>query len=299
MSNIELYLKEKKAMIDQLLPKYLPPADTYPKIIHEAMHYGVTAGGKRLRPLMALAAAEAVGEKNYEVLNPLLCALEYIHTYSLIHDDLPAMDNDDLRRGKPTCHRVYGDGIAILAGDALLTYAFELLTKLAKPYGHFSHELTLQIILKISYDIGTRGLIGGQVVDLDSENKLVDLDTLEFIHKHKTGALFKTSMLTGAMLGNATKEQIVSIGSYADALGLAFQITDDILDVKGDTALLGKTVGSDERKQKATYPSLLGMDEAEKLLNKCVQGAISALANFGEEADALRELIIYVANRKA
>lgn len=298
MKNIEVYLKEKREVIDLILQKNLPPADTYPNAIHEAMHYGVTAGGKRLRPILALAAAEIVGEKNQDSLVPLLCSLEYIHTYSLIHDDLPAMDDDDFRRGKPSCHQVFGEGIAILAGDALLTYAFELLTKLAKPHGYFPEKLVLQVISKISFDIGTRGLIGGQVVDLASENKFIDLDTLEFIHKHKTGALFKTSMIAGAMLGNATKNQIAAIGLYADALGLAFQITDDILDVKGDPALLGKSIGSDEKKHKATYPSLLGLKEAEKLVNKCVQDAKLALKDFGKNGEILQELIIYVANRK-
>jgi len=298
VSNLEAYLKEKKELIDLALPLYLPPVDTYPGIIHEAMHYGVTAGGKRLRPILALATAELVGFDDQKAIMPLLCSLEYIHTYSLIHDDLPAMDDDDFRRGKPSCHRVFGEGIAILAGDALLTYAFELLTSLAKPRGPFAEELVLRMLVRISSAIGTKGLIGGQVVDLESENKKVDLVTLEFIHKNKTAALFKTAMVAGAILGNGSKKQLAAIELYADAFGLAFQITDDILDVKGDFALLGKEVGSDEKKHKATYPGLLGLETAEKLVLKCIAEGKAALNIFGSKSERLGALIEYIANRK-
>jgi len=298
VSILEAYLKEKKELIDLALPLYLPPIDTYPKIIHEAMHYGVAVGGKRLRPILALTTAELVGFNDQKAIMPLLCSLEYIHTYSLIHDDLPAMDDDDFRRGKPSCHRVFDEGIAILAGDALLTYAFELLTKLARPQGPFSEGLVLQMISKVSHAIGTKGLIGGQVVDLQSENKIINLETLKFIHGNKTAALFETAMVTGAMLGNASKKQMKAIKLYANAFGLAFQISDDILDIKGDTVLLGKTVGSDEKKNKATYPSLLGLEKAEKLMLKCISDGKTALNIFGNKGRLLTELIEYIANRR-
>lgn len=295
--NIDEYLQQRASIVEEALFRFLPEATAFPPVIHEAMHYSLLAGGKRLRPILALAAGEAVGAQQYEPMLPLACALEYIHTYSLIHDDLPAMDDDDFRRGKPSCHKVFGEGIAILAGDALLTYSFELLTKLAVPEGAYPESLVIQIIQQISTAIGTGGLIGGQVVDLQSEGRPVDLPTLEYIHRHKTGALFKTSILTGALLGGASSPQLEALGRYADLLGLAFQITDDILDIEGDASLLGKPTGSDAKKQKATYPSLLGMEEARRTVEQCISESLDVLRGFSEKADPLRLLMTYIRNR--
>lgn len=297
--NIEAYLESKKKIVEEALFKYLPAPGTFPAVIHEAMHYSLAAGGKRLRPILVLAAAEAVGRCDPEVLAPLFCAVEYIHTYSLIHDDLPAMDDDDFRRGKPSCHKAFGEGIAILAGDALLTYAFEVLTYLAPPRGVFPEPLVVQIIQDISHSIGTAGLIGGQVVDLQSEAAPVDLPSLEYIHRHKTGALFKTCILSGARLAGATERELEQLSLYADAFGMAFQIVDDILDVEGDPALLGKPVGSDAKKQKATYPGLVGITAARKRAEDCITAAVQALEPFGEKAEALRQLAIFIGQRKA
>lgn len=295
--NIQQYMQNKKRIIEDALVKHLPDPGTYPPVIHEAMHYSLAAGGKRLRPILVLASAEAIGNCKPEAMSPLFCALEYIHTYSLIHDDLPAMDDDDFRRGKPSCHKVFGEGIAILAGDALLTYAFELLTKLAPPHGIYPAHLVVKIIGEISQSIGTKGLIGGQVVDLQSEATPVDLKTLEYIHRHKTGALFKTCILSGATLGGATPEELAHLETYADAFGIAFQITDDILDVEGDPSVIGKPTGSDAKRQKATYPHLMGIDEARKIADASIAQAILALEPFGDKAEALRQLAIYIGQR--
>jgi geranylgeranyl diphosphate synthase type II len=295
--NIDDYLRQRAVLVEEALFRFLPEPATYPPVIHEAIHYSLSAGGKRLRPILALAAGEAVGADDYRSMLPLACALEYIHTYSLIHDDLPAMDDDDFRRGKPSCHKVFGEGIAILAGDALLTYAFELLTKLAVPEGDYSDALVIKVIGEISRAIGTKGLIGGQVVDLQSEGISIDINTLEYIHRHKTGALFKTSILTGAMLGGANEQQLENLGIYADLLGLAFQITDDILDVEGDATLIGKPTGSDAKKQKATYPGLLGMAQARNVVEDCVNKSLAVLACFSDQAEPLRLLMSYIKDR--
>ncbi|NLL18648.1 MAG: polyprenyl synthetase family protein [Clostridia bacterium] len=294
---IEEYLRQKALLVEEALFRFLPEPTAYPPVIHEAMHYSLSAGGKRLRPILALAAGEAVGADDCRPMLPLACALEYIHTYSLIHDDLPAMDDDDFRRGKPSCHKVFGEGMAILAGDALLTYAFELLTKLAAPEGAYQEALVIKVIGEISRSIGTQGLIGGQVVDLQSEGIPIDINVLEYIHRHKTGALFKTSILTGAMLGGAKKQQLENLAVYADLLGLAFQITDDILDVEGDAALIGKPTGSDAKKQKATYPGLLGMEQARNVVEECVTKSLEVLACFSDKAEPLRLLMSYIKDR--
>lgn len=298
MIKINDYLQQKALLVEEALFRFLPEPSEYPPVIHEAIHYSLSAGGKRLRPILALAAGEAVGADDYRPMLPLACALEYIHTYSLIHDDLPAMDDDDFRRGKPSCHKVFGEGIAILAGDALLTYAFELLTKLSLPEGNYREDQVIRVIAEISRSIGTKGLIGGQVVDLQSEGISIDINTLEYIHRHKTGALFKTSILTGAMLGGADEQQLEQLGQYADLLGLAFQITDDILDVEGDAALLGKPTGSDVAKGKATYPGLLGMEQARNMVDDCVAKSKEVLVSFSEKADPLRLLMDYIRDRK-
>ena len=292
---IEQYLKEKKTLIEQALEKYLPPKEQSPSLIHQALHYSVFSGGKRLRPILVLAAAEAV-DGDLEGLLPAACAIECIHTYSLIHDDLPAMDNDDFRRGKPTCHKVFGEGIAILAGDALLTYAFQLLSSVAMKLAGTELRV-LQVIQEVSNACGTTGLIGGQVLDPQSENQIVDEDTLRFIHRKKTGALFAASVRTGALLAGANQEQLEDLTKYADYLGLAFQITDDILDIEGEASILGKPTGSDLRNRKATYPHLLGLDRSRSLVQECIEKALQSIASFDRKADPLRELVSYIGGR--
>ncbi|MDK2887580.1 MAG: geranylgeranyl diphosphate synthase, type [Thermoanaerobacter sp.] len=288
-------LKARAALVDRALDEFLPPEDAYPPVIHRAMRYSLFAGGKRLRPVLVLAAAETVGGDPVKVL-PAACALELIHTYSLIHDDLPAMDNDDFRRGKPTCHRVFGEAIAILAGDALLTYAFALLARNAREQ-LAPVERVIQVIGEVAVAAGTPGLIGGQVVDTLATDDTVDAATLEYIHRHKTGALYRVSVRAGAILAGAGEKQLEALTAYAENLGLAFQIQDDILDVEGDPVRLGKPVGSDKRNKKATYPALFGLDMARARAKEAVEEALAALELFDERAGFLRELARFVAAR--
>ncbi|MGB9802656.1 polyprenyl synthetase family protein [Desulfofundulus sp.] len=285
-------LKARADLVDRALDELLPSEDTYPPLIHQAMRYSLFAGGKRLRPVLALAAAETVGGDPVRVL-PAACALELIHTYSLIHDDLPAMDNDDFRRGKPTCHRVYGEAVAILAGDALLTHAFALLAKNAHNR-LVPAERVVRVIEEVAEAAGTLGLIGGQVVDTLSADCTVDTATLEYIHRHKTGALYRVAVRAGAILAGARETELEALTVYAENLGLAFQIQDDILDVEGDPTRLGKPVGSDERNKKATYPALFGLDLARARAREVVEVALNALELFDERADFLRELVRFV-----
>ncbi|MHB9094913.1 MAG: polyprenyl synthetase family protein [Eubacteriales bacterium] len=288
-------INDKVRLIDQALDRYLPGEQVKPGTIHEAMRYSVFAGGKRLRPVLFLASAEAVGGNSGAIL-PAACALELIHTYSLIHDDLPAMDNDDFRRGKPTSHKVYGEAIAVLTGDALLTLAFDLIAGCGQ--AGVSPNVVVRTIKEISGAAGTLGMIGGQVVDIQSENRSIDKDVLDYIHSHKTGALFRASVRAGALMGGGSNRQIDLLTEYAENLGLAFQITDDILDVEGNPEKLGKTVGSDIRKKKCTYPALYGLQESKELARNCVDRAILALKNFGAKADILRYIARYVLNRE-
>ncbi|WP_153726457.1 polyprenyl synthetase family protein [Heliorestis convoluta] len=287
--------------IDQALVKALPEEEAIPSIIHQSMRYSLFAGGKRLRPLLALAACQAVQGDQNKVM-AAACALEMIHTYSLIHDDLPAMDDDDLRRGKPTNHIVYGEAMAILAGDGLLTRAFGLLAEaaFAEAKGQSAEvaQRYLQVITEIAQASGSQGMIGGQVMDMEAEEKAIDLPTMEYIHQHKTGALIKTSLRTGAILGGGSHEAIEALSAYGEYLGLAFQITDDLLDIQGDTEKLGKPVGSDEKNQKSTYPSLLGVEKAREAAEEAVQSAVEALEPFGSEAELLRQLALYLLERE-
>ncbi|MEG6615907.1 farnesyl diphosphate synthase [Peptococcaceae bacterium 1198_IL3148] len=286
-------LKERSSLVEQALEKMLPLATTYPSVIHQSMRYSLLAGGKRLRPSLVIGAAEALG-CNAERVLPTACALEIIHTYSLVHDDLPAMDNDDLRRGKPTNHKVYGEAMAILAGDALLTLAFQLIAENVK---YAPAELVVQVIKEIAEASGSLGMIGGQVVDTISANEEIDSSTLDYIHRHKTGALFRASVRSGAILADATEAQLQALTNYAENLGLAFQIVDDILDVKGDTDKIGKPVGSDEKNKKATYPGLYGIDSAYQKANEAAENAINALKFLGPEADFLRQTVYFIINR--
>ena len=259
------------------------------------MRYSVTAGGKRVRPILFLGGVQAVGG-NQEALLPVACALECIHTYSLIHDDLPAMDNDDLRRGKPTCHKVYGEAIAILAGDGLLTYAFELMSR-PELREKTSLSLLSEAISVLARASGVFGMVGGQTVDILMEGQSVDPETLSFMHSCKTGALIQASVEMGGLLGQGNNEDIDHLKRYGSYLGLAFQVIDDLLDVEGDQELIGKPVGSDDKNQKATYPALFGIKETKKKAQELLEKALSELRVFGETADPLRAIARYVVER--
>jgi geranylgeranyl diphosphate synthase, type II len=292
MVDIQRYLKEQKTLVDDALVHYLPGEEQYPPVIFQAMRYSVFAGGKRLRPILALAAAEAVGA-TVETVLPLACALECIHTYSLIHDDLPALDNDDYRRGRLTSHKMFGEANAILAGDALLTFAFELLSDRSQ-WLYCAPELVLQVVHEVAYAIGTFGMIGGQVVDLQMERQEVELPTLQYIHAHKTGALLRTSVRSGAVVGGGLPAEVEALTQYGTHVGLAFQIMDDILDVRGDEQLMGKALRKDDERQKATYPRLVGLAESEARAQAAVAAGIGALAAFGARGEVLCQLAEHI-----
>ena len=292
--DLKTYLQLKRQQVNDRLVRSLPTAASSP--IADAMVYSVMAGGKRLRPVLCLAAAETVGGRSEDAINTAV-AIELIHTYSLIHDDLPAMDDDVLRRGKPTCHVAYDEATAILTGDALLTLAFQLL---ASPQGTAGvpADRRLQVIDLIAAAAGYEGMIGGQMADIDSEGSRIDLSRLEQLHLMKTGALINAAITTGGILGGGTSEQIRHLHQYAQNIGLAFQIIDDILNVEGDPALLGKAVGTDQEKKKSTYPALLGLVESRKLAANRVKEALQALEYFDKKADPLRAIAKYVIDRK-
>jgi len=293
--DIKTYLSQRKNSVDKVLDKLMPPSKTFPSSVHEAMRYSLFAGGKRVRPILAIAASEALGGKTAGIL-PLAGALELIHTYSLIHDDLPAMDNDDFRRGRPTCHKVYGEAIAILAGDGLLNMAFEVLTDPRRTKTVPANRLLI-IAKEIATAAGVFGMVGGQVVDMESEGKDVDLPTLEYIHTHKTGALIRASVRVGALYAKAGKRQLAALTRYGELIGLAFQIADDILDITGTQEEIGKDVGSDLKKDKKTYPSFYGLEESRRRAVEVVDKAILSLKDFDRKADPLRELAKYIINR--
>ncbi len=294
--NPEAYLEAKGQLIDACLDRLLPAKAAYPQSLHEAMRYCLFAGGKRIRPALAFAAAEAVGG-DPDALVEEACALELIHTFTLIHDDLPAMDNDDFRRGMPSTHKVFGEAMAILAGDALQTEAF---TILANGYGRGVHtaERIVEVIKILAEASGSRGVVGGQVVDLESEGKMIDQAQLEYIHSHKTGSLIAASVLMGGILGGGSPEEIDNLRRYGESIGHAFQIADDILDVEGSQEKLGKSTGSDEKKGKATYPSIIGLDAARKKMMEYHQHALAALQAFDQRADHLRTIARYVIQRQ-
>ncbi|MDD4752264.1 MAG: polyprenyl synthetase family protein [Desulfitobacteriaceae bacterium] len=282
-----MYFKDRVELINDKLNELLPLPGLKPEVLFEAMRYSVFAGGKRLRPVLFLASIEAVGE-NSEGMLPFACALELIHTYSLIHDDLPAMDNDDFRRGLLTCHKKYGEAQAILAGDSLLTYAFNLMLKVRE--NSIVPERLLEAIDEVALGAGIRGMIVGQVVDIEAENREISLDELKYIHRYKTGALFRATLRSGAILAEAKKSQLEALTEYAEQFGLAFQITDDILDVIGDEDKLGKPIGSDVKNHKSTYPALIGLEKAKIQAEEAVERAIQSLKNFNSDADPLREM---------
>jgi len=297
MVDILRYLQEQKALVDETLARYLPGEEHYPPAIFQAMRYSVFAGGKRVRPILAIAAAEALGGTAADVL-PLACALECIHTYSLIHDDLPALDNDDYRRGRLTNHKVFGEANAILAGDALLTFAFELMGD-ARHWPQFVPERVVQVMHEVAYAIGTFGMIGGQVVDLQMEGQDIDLPALQYIHAHKTGALIRTSVRSGAILGGGSPAAVEALTYYGTHIGLAFQIMDDILDVRGDEQLMGKALRKDDARRKATYPRLVGLAESEVRAQAAVTASIAALDIIGERGAVLRDLAHFIIARES
>ena len=292
--NVKTYLATRQKSVDRALNAALPPATRKPATIHKAMRYSLFAGGaKRLRPILCLAAAEACGGDPTEAL-PLACAVECIHTYSLIHDDLPSMDNDDFRRGQPTCHKVFGDGMAVLAGDALLTFAFELVAR-ANGWPRYG---TRALVEELAVTAGSLKLIAGQVADLEGERKQLNERQLRYIHEGKTAALLTTSIRFGAMSANATSGRLAALTGFGRALGLAFQVIDDILDVTQTSEKLGKSAGKDVAAQKATYPSILGLDGARREAHRLTAAAHGALRPLGRKADALRTLADHLLQRE-
>lgn len=295
---IQRYLQEKKELVEEALERYfLTPMKQTQGVedlpaLHEAIRYSLLNGGKRIRPILCIASFEAVGGRGDGIL-PFACAIEMIHTYSLIHDDLPAIDNDDYRRGRLTCHKVFGEAIGILAGDALLTEAFRLMTD------HSSNEvkIVLEVINEVAQAVGIFGMIGGQVKDVESEGKKIDPSTLQSIHRQKTGALIRASVRTGVKLARGNEQTIQAFTAYGEKIGLAFQIVDDILNVEGDKVRFGKNIGSDLCRKKATYPSILGLEVSKRTARELMESAIEALNSFGSEADPLREIARFIVLR--
>jgi geranylgeranyl diphosphate synthase type II len=290
---LKRYLVARQKEVDRALDRFLPRESTPPATIHKAMRYSLFAGGKRLRPILCLAAAEACGAKISAAL-PLACAVECIHTYSLVHDDLPSMDNDDLRRGRATCHKVFGDGIAILAGDALLTIAFEIAAhvKNTKRYD------LRKIFFEIAVAAGSQKLIAGQVADLEAEGRRINRAQLRYIHENKTAALLTASVRLGAMAANAGRKQLTAITAFGRALGLAFQVIDDILDVTQTSEKLGKSAGKDVAAKKATYPAVIGLEKSRAEARRLTSKAHSALKPLGKSATVLRSLADYLLQRE-
>ncbi len=296
--DLKSYIKEKCRLVDVELNKVMPLEEELPYSLHRSMRYSTFAGGKRIRPVLLLAACEAVGG-NVDNALAAAAAMEMIHTYSLVHDDLPAMDNDDFRRGNPTNHKVFGEAVAILAGDALLTQAFILLSSPSLAAAVPPATL-LQVIHEISSCAGSKGMVGGQVVDMESEGRHdIDLPTVQYIHIHKTGALIKAAIKSGALLGGARDGELASLVRYGEAIGLAFQIADDILDIEGTTEELGKDAGSDQARGKATYPAVVGIEESRRRAAELLDMALESLSGFDHRADPLREIARYVVERKS
>lgn len=288
-------LKKLATVIDTYLDKYLPGENVYPQVIHEAMRYSVFAGGKRIRPILCVKSCEMLSGDLYSAM-PVACSLEMIHTYSLIHDDLPSMDNDDYRRGKPTNHRKFGDAMALLAGDALLTHAFLTLNNYALNQKKLKDKIirAIDVIAKAS---DTSGMIGGQVIDISYEGMEIDENTMFYMHDNKTGALIKASVLSGAIIGGASDNDLKHLEDYSKYLGLAFQIKDDILDITGNEKLMGKRVGSDLKKKKCTFATHYGIDKSNALVEEYTEKSVASLDSFGNKADFLKRLVLFLSNR--
>ena len=292
------WMAARRAVVEDALSRALPAETEWPETIHRAVRYSLFAGGKRIRPLLVIAACEAAGGAAEDAM-PLACAVEMIHTYSLVHDDLPAMDDDDLRRGKPTSHKVFGEAIAILAGDALLTRAFALLAEVGPDAGGEAVRRRLSATSVLASAAGTTGLIGGQVMDLESEGRAVDAASLERLHRAKTGALLSACVKGGAILGGASPDDHAGLARFADAVGLAFQVVDDVLDATADDAALGKTAGKDARAGKATYVSVHGIDGARRIAAALLAEAHAALAPLGERGRVLAGLADLIVARRS
>jgi geranylgeranyl diphosphate synthase type II len=291
--DLKNYLEDKRRQVNRWLTDYSNQRLDNSRKLCQAMSYSLMAGGKRLRPILCLAAAEAVGQRDDPHVMTCACALEMIHTYSLVHDDLPAMDNDQLRRGQPTCHVRFDEATAILAGDALLTLAFEVLADLS-----VDHPVGAKAMRQIARAAGYYGMIEGQMRDLGAEGKTLGLDDLKQVHEFKTGALIEAAVVSGALLARATSEQIKALSDYAKSIGLAFQVADDILNVEGDPDLMGKAAGTDLNRQKSTYPGLMGLDASKAFARELINKALQAVAHFDTEADPLSALANYVIERK-
>lgn len=294
--NFKSYLKKQQKLIDQNILKYLPAENEYPQIMAKAMRYSLLIGAKRIRPILVLEAARLTGGQIRAAM-PTAVALELIHTYSLIHDDLPAMDNDDLRRGQPTSHKVFGEALAILAGDCLMTRAYEIIAR------HTDQKLVpakniLKVIAEIGQATGFYGMVGGQAVDLASEDKKISGQTLKYIHEHKTASLIVCALRAGAILAASSERALKALGSYGQHLGLAFQIVDDILDVEGESQKMGKLPGQDQKKRKATYPAIWGLNEAKKMAAAEAQKAEYVLEIFGARGKVLKQLVNFVVYRE-
>ncbi|PYU18081.1 MAG: polyprenyl synthetase [Acidobacteria bacterium] len=288
------FFEEDHRLVDAELERLLPADNERPSLIHQAMRYSVFAGGKRVRPILCIEAFRIFSRERAAVL-PVACALEFIHTYSLIHDDLPALDNDDLRRGRPTCHKKFGEAMAILAGDALLTLAFEALA--GAPVNPAER---VDLIQEVASAAGTRdGMVGGQVADLEAAGKEVKPEMLEYIHRSKTAALIRASIVSGAIAGGASREDQDRLRTFGGLIGWAFQVTDDILDVEESSAALGKTAGKDQAQQKATYPALFGLEKSHEFARELAARAMAALERFGTRAANLRELGEFLVLRRA
>ena len=290
-------LADYRRLVEEALGRALPPETAWPRTIHRAVRYSLFAGGKRVRPLLALAAGEAVGGRLDEVL-PLALAVEMIHTYSLIHDDLPCMDDDDLRRGKPTSHKVFGEAVAILAGDALLTRAFHVMAEVPAAWDGERLRRRLRATVILGEAAGTTGLIGGQVEDLESEGRSVDAAAIERLHRAKTGALLQACVRGAAVLGGASERDLAQLDRYGRAIGLAFQVVDDVLDATEDAQQLGKTAGKDRAAAKATYVRVHGLERARQMASELLAEAEDALAPLGERGDVLRELARLIVRRR-
>ena len=287
-------LKNKIDYVEKLLMAYMPKEEGYQKTIMQAMNYSLSAGGKRLRPILTLESCKAVGGNEEDAI-PFAMAIEMIHTYSLIHDDLPALDNDDLRRGKPTNHKVFGEAMATLAGDSLLNYAYEIM--LSSSLNKENSKKYLKAIYEIAKHAGIYGMIGGQVVDVESENKIIDKDKLDFIHLNKTAAMIVGCMRAGAIIGDASEEELEKITKYSENIGLSFQIVDDILDIVGDEEKLGKPIGSDIENHKSTYPSLVGLEKSRQIARQLVQEGKYSIEGLSTETDFLNQLGDYIISR--
>ncbi|HMA85561.1 MAG TPA: farnesyl diphosphate synthase [Desulfosalsimonadaceae bacterium] len=291
--DLKSYLEDKRRQVNQWLTHYINQRFDNNRQLCQAMSYSLMAGGKRLRPILCLAAAEAVGQTDDPHVMTCACALEMIHTYSLVHDDLPAMDNDQLRRGQPTCHVQFDEATAILAGDALLTLAFEVLSELA-----VDHPMGGSAMQRISRAAGYQGMIEGQMRDLEAESKTLDIDSLKQMHEFKTGALIEAAVVSGALLAHAASAQIGALSDYAKSIGLAFQVTDDILNVEGDPDLMGKAAGTDLKRQKSTYPGLMGLGPSKAFARELVNNALQAIAHFDTKTQPLSALANYIIERK-